>query len=410
MNNESILYSACFYLNEIYQNEIMIDLKRLRESDDLNNYIWRVLQKSKDRKLIEAYRSTINFTTNLLDSKSYFIFKDLFCLLVQNFHDFNVFPKVLDHKTDYFLFQNRSYDLVDVSRYKVFQQFLVYKNTKCDRRKISKFLCLNRCVKKKQNISKYFFSAHETKSIYLKYNESDKLIKDNENECSLKCRRHKDCELIYIQTRYVGKKSHRKQPKTIVFKAYFLVSDFSFFVNFFGLICSFLNISLFHILLKLFVLFNSIVQKIKDEKTFVRLKLLFTFFLIVLAASLCLFSYFKYLKRRDYPIEKEIWTSLLQTEPVDLVICAAQSKGNFSLLKSEETGNEDFKESIDDIYIEYDSKKIKIRWDFAKVVFKGQRVSNITYLLKCYIFHIFPEELKFQRQVIFILSNHIFIF
>ena len=207
------------------------------------------------------------FFLNPIESKNYLILDDKFCFLRENEKDFYYFPHFLKN-LEFYLFKKDTYDLFKLNTYfdEVDELVIInkqYPYSNCIGN-YSKFERLNECFKKKNRLSKYFYTANEKGIIFLDY-EYNQTIKDEEYDCLSECKKD-DCKLVH----FASTDSNFLKSKTKAFGAVFFISKSEFWIQFLGLICLIENISFYQLLSKLLKFLKPKVKKIKKIKIFRR--------------------------------------------------------------------------------------------------------------------------------------------
>ena len=230
--NEPTSYLACFNLKEI---KILAKKKRadLQQLYKIVHFYVRIYFSNRFKKLDEWKKKEYNmtkfkqFVLNPIESKDYLILNNKFCFIRKN-KNFLHFYKVFLPTPEFYLFKNDTFDLYKLENpYEIVDQLLVknkeYPYSNCTKN-YSKFKCLNECFKEKHQLSKYFYTANENKTILLNY-EYNQTIKDEEYICLSKCKKD-DCKLVYFES--TG--SFFLKPKLIVFEADFFISRSEFWI------------------------------------------------------------------------------------------------------------------------------------------------------------------------------------
>ena len=433
-------YLVCLNLKEIdtLAKKTTVDLQQLNKIvsgyvsnrfNKLKNYFNELKEWEKELFNMESFKK---FVLNPIESKDYLILKHKFCFIQENNNGLYFFEYFLPTSV-FYLFKNDTYDLFKLNNYYDEVDQLVVKKkeypySNCIKN-YSKFECLNECFKEKHQLSKYFYTANENKTILLNY-EYNKTIRDGEYKCLSKCKRD-DCKLVHFVS--TGLKS-----KLSVFKAYFFKSRSEFWIQLFSLICLIENISFYQLLSKLFKFLKPKVKKIKKikiRKRVIKVKkpeiYLHLLKMAILLISISFFIYYFYEKLENMNNQiidakkSEAKTFLLETEKMNLVFCvnANETKKkegdkyqyyytyyydlnltNMTLLEIETATDSVFNDTIDEIYLRFQNKKIKTNWSLtSKVFFKkiekytgipGKLRINI--LTRCFQIEANPTEPKYQ--------------
>ena len=185
-----------------------------------------------------------------MNLETIFIFKHKFCFIRESKKDLSLFYYFFkDFQTpEFYLFKKDTYDLYKLKNSDEKVNQLVVKNkeytySNCTKN-YSKFKCLNDCFKEKYQLSKYFYTANENKTILLNY-EYNQTIKDEEYKCLNECKKD-DCKLVL----FVSADIFDLKLKPIVFEADFFISRSEFWIQLFSLVCLIENISFYQLTIK----------------------------------------------------------------------------------------------------------------------------------------------------------------
>ena len=428
---EPINYLVCFNLKEIdtLTNKTTVDLQQLDKivSIYLSNRFNKIEEWQKEYFNMTKFKE---FVLNPIESKDYLIFNHKFCLIRENNNglgDFEVFFST----PEFYLFKNDTYDLFKLKYpYDAVNQLVAknkeYPYSNCIKN-YSKFKCLNECFKKKHQLSGYFYSANENETILLNY-KYNQTIRDEEYKCLSKCKRD-DCKLIL----FVSTDSF--ESNLSIFEPVFFISRSEFWIQLFSLICLIENISFYQLLSKLFKFLKLKVKKIKKIKIRKRVikvkkpeRYLHLLKMAILLISICCFVYYFYEKIENIntqinnPSKSNVSTFLLEPEKMNLVICVDANRTekdedsytytyyydlnqtNMTLQQIEEATDSVFNDTIDEIYLQFQNKKIKTNWSLtSKVFFKNKREDTrippslyINILTRCFQIEANPTEPKYQ--------------
>ena len=410
-------YLVCFNLKkiDILANKIIVDLQQL---DKIVSYvrIYFISHFNKWQKKEYNMTEFKEFVLNPIESKDYLIFDHKFCFIRENNNGFRfyTFPR---QTPEFYLFKNDTYDLFKLENYDDKVDQLVVKNkeypySNCTKN-YSKFKCFNECFKQKHQLSKYFYTANENESILLNY-QYNQTIKDEEYKCFGKCKRD-DCKLVH----FVPAGFSSLKPKLSVFEADFFISRSEFWFQLFSLICLIENVSFYQLLSKLFKSLKLKVKKIKKIKIRKRViktkkpeRYLHLLKMVILLISISCFIYYFYEKikninnQNNNPSKSEAKTYLLEPEKMNLVICAINKKGNsfksntyyinrtnMTLQEIEIATDSALNDTIDEIYLQFQKKKIKTNWSRSSKVFFKKKMNLLE---RCFQIEANPTEPKYQ--------------
>ena len=424
--SEPYSYLICTLLKRKFKNhfkKIVLDLDQL--SEDMQSY-FKNLKNSIEKYDKKIFNET-RFNELILDpieSRNYLIFDDRFCFIRGEFNlaDFEFILSFLKDK-DFFLFKKDTYDFYKLKVYwkKVDQLVVVnkqYPHSNCIEN-YSKFACLNRCFKKKYRLSKYFFTSEESGIIYLDY-EYNQTIKNYENECLNECKRD-DCKITNFIPKVKG-----KSTKTL-FEATFLILRIDYLIQLVGLIFYIANIYFYQLLFKLFEFIDSKTKKIKIRRIKkLRKYLIYLKMAIVLVSINCaLFYLYEKFKKMKNSTKNEMHTYLTEPEMLNLAICIPVTniltKDYNSINKHkdiyisktfselEEETNRGFNDTVKEIYLKFQDKKIKIDYTMtSKILFRSNNKNRP--ISRCFQFEIPSNEPKYRsllaRSRLVILLRH----
>ena len=417
--NEPTNYLVCFNLKEIdaLTNKTTVDLHQLDEivSSYISNRFNNLKGWLKGSFKMKEFKE---FVLNPIESKNYLIFKHKFCFIRESNNGLKLFYYFFkDFQTpELYLFKNDTYDLFKLENDDDKVNQLVVKNkeypySNCTKN-YSKFKCLNECFKEKHQLSKYFYTANENVTILLNY-EYNKTIKDEEYKCLSECKRG-DCKLVlFVSTDSLN-------PKLSIFESDFFISRSEFWIQLFSLIGLIENISFYQLISKLFKFLKPKIKKIKKikiRKIVIKVKkperYLHLLKMVILFISISCFIYYFYGKIKNIntqinnPSKSEAKTYLLEPEKINLVICAINNKGNLfkynnlhyinrtnmTLKEIEIATDSALNDTIGEIYLQFQKKKIKTNWSrSSKVFFK----KKLILLERCFQIEANPTEPKYR--------------
>ena len=240
---EPVNYLACEELKELYPNQTEIDLMEL--ADDLWRHFNRSIRDYFRREHPTKIERIILFL-NQKKSEGYLILNGRACLIGKDKEEFKYIFSFLPLRLEYFAIQRSTFDFVQMKNLNdQINQLVVLRKeppySDCDKRN-SRFFCLNDCFKRRARLVRYFYEANKTGRIHLNYDERNGTIKENEKICFEKCKRE-NCEINQLISNYKSAyvfvmkelKKFGAQPK---------LSEFDFWLQFIGLVCSFASLSL----------------------------------------------------------------------------------------------------------------------------------------------------------------------
>ena len=251
-----------------------------------------------------------------LKTGQYVIFNDLLCILLETEGE-GVFMKKILSKAVFFAFKNSTLDFAKMSSPNCFDQLIVqrrgppYSNCSDSNRQ---FRCLNECFKEKFRLSRYFYEGNETGLIHLNL-EMNRTIEESERMCFEKCWRE-NCEIVQLtpapESRYSKTTTLGAQPK---------LSEFDFWVQYVGLVCSFANFSLNQLASMTII---CIALKVKRRRVRIGLfciKWTILFLSLIYCSYLYTTMTFDHQAKKENPNKKEMTRNLIKQKTLRLAIC-----------------------------------------------------------------------------------------
>ena len=411
---EPVLYLICFNLKneiKILANRTTVNLFQLNDDvyDHFKNLKYRFYNDG-DAEYWNKFNETILSQIKL---RNHLIAKDNYCLIkkYQERTEFR-FIKSFAKKMEFFAFKNHSYDLFKLKSFlEVVDQLVLIdeENSNCTK-DYSKLKCLNDCFKAKHKLSKYIYTAYENETVYLDF-EYNETIKKDEHDCLKNDCKREHCKITHFANSLFASNSKEMKSVTSVFEYMRVISRKDFYVQLISLICYFLNIYFYH-------LFSLLIHlSIKTRKDF-RCFLLLLKCLISLIILGCFVHYF-ILKienintQMENPIKNGMKIYLIEPEIFKFIVCVPVAnilkseyennrmlfnrklfEGSFSEL--EKATDSAFNDTVEEIYLQFQNKKIKTNWILtAKVLF----MSTLG-LARCFEVIINPSEPKYQSQYV----------
>lgn len=357
----------------LFINSSIVSLKKLK------NEIFNVFKNSKN----------LNELILESDNKINFYFSNYhFCLITLISMDWilsNNFKNI-----SYFIFEDEQFEFFMHGSDKVtISQLLMINHpySGC-KENYSKFQCLNFCFRSfsKHPSLRYHFAGNE--EIYVDFNAKNEMNLDDKNFCLKKCKKH-ECEVNLI---YKENDSHKVAKKII--KAYPLIEESDFWIQFTGLISLILNISFYQIIL----IFTRKFKKIKLRYFYFIIQILISTVLLILVSYLFHLNYKDHNLKSDYPLEREISNFLIDLEDMNLAICfrydGYYEKTSYMVEKETE---DFFKENLDQIYLDVLNKRKEVPWVLSgKVLFMRRRDAGEKFQ-RCFQIKIILNEAKYEN-------------
>ena len=365
---EPTITLACEELSALHLNETEYELSQLRAhlydhfnaSFNARTEYWRGRYQKDFEELI----------LNPIETRNYLIYNDRLCFMPksgENFFDefHNFFNQSLFHPE---FFENSTGDFIKIDYYGKFDQVTVQKKghpySNCSN---SRFRYLNDCFKRRFRLSRYFYDGNETGLIHLN-SSMNRSVEESERSCFEECWREK-CKLVQL----VPFSAFRKPRITTILEAQPKLSEFDFWLQFIGLVCSFANISLNQ--------FASILIKfasLRVKKRRVRVALFYlkwAIFFISLAYCVYLFiiMILDYKAKERKPDQKEIMRNQIKQKVIRLVICIDITeyfakdgwtldfkKLNKTMLEIEKATDRALDDYLEGIYLNYQSRMFRM--------------------------------------------------
>lgn len=388
--SKKLTYLSCMFLNKI----LNVTKFRLNELDEtLNNYFNQTSVSSYYEYKKEKFLTQIKV-------KDYVIYRDQFCL-TSDFSDLEALSKIFKfnnlfvYDKDVFDFFRLKSFFSKLNRLIIFQKEFPYSRCKTFS---NNFKCLNRCVKEKQNLSKYFYEGNENVLIHLSYQNMDK-IKDIEKRCDHICKDEKSCRFNHFKIVHNQFNNLMKEnSKTTIIRAFPSITKFDYLIQLVSLICLFSNISFFQISFKLTKQLNFKFQKYKKFINF------FIFFVWVSCFwSLFIKSGLDFIEKLNNPTTREVKSSIFDPEEFSLIFCEdikntlKNSTLDFhktTLFDLEKITSTKLESNKIKIYLKFQNKVIDVEWNFdPKVIFYGFKKDKLS---RCHIIKLNIYEPKYQ--------------
>ena len=405
--------------------------------NQLNRDVYNYFDKWKNVKWMGKYEFK-EFNESILvpiKQRECLVFRDMFCFPAENeskLIKIDKFIYLLNAYLALIAYKKDTFDLVKMKKNRFgkldesenFDQLIVlhkaYPYSNCTEG-YSRFHCLNKCFKGKNRLSKYLYRTNETDGIIkLNFDNNNTTLKDDEDECFRECK-NDECKFTYFT------KSQTIKTTINFFKAHPTMSPVDYWIQLTGLGFFFAGLSSYQILLKFIKILNSSVffnqiltkfikiirYKIQKDKLKRQLLNLTKAIIVVIMISFIICSYFglivKYKLNLDVPSKKEVKLILLEPEPISLLICVYLEyiftnglwifKGdtylNKSLLELEKETEMSFKNSLNEIYIEFQNEKIEVKWSLKSKVF----FYEFYFFSRCFMVDVFPSEPKYQSAL-----------
>ena len=309
---EEVQHLICEDLIRMHPNKT-IDLKELRADlyrhfNSSSNYAYqRQLKPSSFEKLL----------LNQTMFGNYLILNGAVCFLANDKKEIEYINVIL-YTTNYFTVKRDTFDFVQmthvidqIDQLVVLEQAHPYSD--CDKRN-SRFFCLNDCFKRRFRLARYLYDGNETGLIYLNQ-PMNRSIEENEKVCFNKCKRD-NCKINQLVP--VGA-NQCKEAK--IFEAQPKLSEFDYWLQFIGLVCSFAGLSI-HELTSVAIEF--IASKVRKRKVRIGLFYLKWVILFLCLASFCYLVTLTILEHKaewSDPKEKEKTKIIVQPKILRVAIC-----------------------------------------------------------------------------------------
>ena len=224
---------VCKKLNSFHINKTEVRVEEFK--DEMVDH----LNRSHCALYLVPYKRSI---MRRLETGQYMIFDGLLCIPLEENEDKFRIKTILPQST-FLAFKKSTLDFAQqASWYEPFDQLVVQKkgppySNCCESN--GRFRCLNECFKNNFRLSRYLYEGNETGLIHLKPATNQTI--EREKICFEKCWRE-NCDIV----RFIPFSGQRK-PETTKLGAQTKLSEFDFYVQFIGLVCSLANISFNHL-------------------------------------------------------------------------------------------------------------------------------------------------------------------
>ena len=312
---DPIIILVCTALSHNKINRTEIRLEELREG--LLNYFNRSEYPSNHSSV---YSSTKKLVLNGLETGRYLIFKGMLCIILNDKREGFFISYLILPGSVYFAFKNSTLDFAPMTSLSTaFDQLIVQKRgppySNCTEGS-SRLRYLNDCFKKKFRLSRYLYEGNETGPIHLTPT-MNQTIEESEKSCLQKFWRE-NCEVVQF---IPIPKSKKRKPVTTILDAQPKLSEFYFWVQFIGLVCSFVNISLNQLVSLVIQFASSRVKRRKVRIGLICLKWTIFFLSLTYCGYLYTSMFLGYKADERNPARKEITRNLNKQKIVRLAIC-----------------------------------------------------------------------------------------
>lgn len=401
-----------------YMNKTEIEIGQLHK--DLQGYFNGEQKESNAEYLWDL-------TLNQFQAREYLIWNEDVC-----FH-FKYVSRSLSLKDAFagkrvslFVFDAGTFTVIKLSKYemiddlsltKVIHKPAPYSNCKAN---YSRHSCLNDCFKGKFRLSKYFYNISrsvelkETQPIHLQYDSQNKSITEHEKQCFGRCKAE-DCNLIYFQH------SSRYNGRRVFYRAVPVISRFEFWAQLVGLVTLICNVSFYQLLSAIDFLIARKARQQRVRKLFFHLKVVALFLGVVYLLCSCAQLIANYQHKMANPARREttVNNALLKQDVINLAICipvsnilardyskqepeqheinVGQAFGNMSMAELEQKTERAFHETVEEIFLAFQSKRMNISYTRLKRVLFA-RSFKTSILSRCFQLKIDPRiEPKYQQ-------------
>ena len=279
--------------------------------EDLRDQLIERFNSSKYRKQVTKRR-----VLDQLKTGQYLIFNSLICLHLKDKWEWLNMNDITEPV--FLAFKSSTLDFVQItSPWKPPDQLIVqmrgppYSN--CNQSN-GRFFCLNECFKNNFRLSQYFYGGNETGTIHLKP-ATNETIEKSERSCFRECQRE-NCEMVQLSP-IPG----YQEPRIITLETHPKLSEFDFWIQFLGLVCSFANVSLNQLASMTIQFVSSKVKRRRVRIGLLCLKWATLFFSLTFCSYLYTTMTFDYKADQRNPPRKEITRNQIKQKTVHLAIC-----------------------------------------------------------------------------------------
>ena len=388
---DPVIILACQKLDSLKIEKTTILLEELR------GHLFNYFNKSRYPSLYgEDSNQNKKKVLNRLETGQYLIFNGLLCIYSKDeWEASSICP--IQSKPVFFAFKKSTLDFAQKTNdpSDSFDQVIVQKKgspySNCSESN-ERFRCLNECFKEKFRLVRYFYEGNETGPIHLKPETNETL--ENEKSCFEKCWRE-NCEIVQFIP-----KSEISKSKPSAFEARLKQSDFEFWVQFIGLICSFANISLNQLTSLLIQFACSRVKRRKVRISLFCLKWAILFLSLAYCGYLYTSMVLDHQAKEKTPPRKEFTRNHIKQKVVRFAICV-KIKGYFTpaysldinrlnktMSEIENTTDHALDNYLEGIHLNYQGRKFRVNYiPEPKALF----TKNWDGLKRCFILRILPD-------------------
>ena len=373
---------------EIYSNRSEIDLNLLK--DELYEYLNGSKSRIKIKYQIKIFEDLV---LNGIKGNNYLITRDQLCFSKINKYDQNNFIYFKN------ILKNQRHFAINWDTFYMAENFIIsntlivlnkeYPYSNCTEN-YSKFKCLNKCFKKKNRLSKYWYSADETGGVIkLNYDNNNQTLKKNEDECFKECKKE-DCKLVYISPIF-------KLSSDFKFiEARPLIPPFDYCAQLIGLFVLFTNICFCQIYVLLINKINLIVKKQKHRRyvTIARYTTLILVGFGFLASFIIKIIEFE--NQQFNPVRRETTYRSIEQNSFSIVFCIKAINNidkNVTLSTLDQETSKVFNESFKGIYLDFENKRKRVDFTLnSKVIF----ICYFDYFSRCFHLVLHLKEIRYQ--------------
>ena len=323
-----------------------------------------------------------------METGDYLVLNQKICFSTNDSKELKTIDIILSSEEMNFAIQRDTFDFVRMGYYDKIDQRIVHKMKRpyfgCNSNN-RRFHCLNECFRSRFRLARYFYQGNETGRILLSFSKSNQTIQESERICFDKCK-IENCKLVQL----IQVDHFKKAPKTEIFEAQPIISEFDFWVEIIGLIFSFVSL--------LFDQLALIVTK------FIKLRMgrkkmeigLFSLNLVIIILSLAYCGYLCVRAALDQQVEandlpkREKTRNLIHPKVVHLAICVNMDfdfhlfyKGK-TMLEIERLTGGVLDDKLEGIFVTYGGRSFRTDYHVhPKVLFKQ--------LSRCFLLSIYPN-------------------
>lgn len=406
---EKFNFLICFELESLFSKKSFIHKKANLTLEELSSLTFKAIEGKTNGRKLAKLRKIISNAKKTLNFK---FFNYQVCLILEDPVDAeyvidNFFAKTvcLMFKENPFIMINYCILLKQYNQIKV--ENLEYPYSKCRKQmngveKYSRFMCFNNCFKNNVRRSlRFMYDSSETGLVVI--NDRNGLNLEHDQHCRSVCEYH-DCESFILDYPY-------SKINSKFFKAYSSLTTFEFLLQLIGLICLFTGLTfveqIFVLIRSCFILHKKcVIKTLEKYYEIANRPIIFLSFISIVIVFTEMITTYK--GRLENAVVKESVNFLAFIDFLNIVICVPADQRfktkydhNFGFLTDDDSKftfnelenltNNALNDTLDDIYIDYGSRKRQINFIVS---------SKVYFMRSIYFYRCFKIEVQLTRRKI----------